>query len=143
MNDREAVRMTESRRAILSALCRSRGHPTADEVYLEVREELPRISLGTVYRNLDVLASQGLIRKLVATGDARRYDGMLEEHHHITCQVCGRVDDVVLRSDDPLENLLADGGGYEVRGCRLCFVGVCKECGGNGKDNEEKGKGEE
>ena len=143
MDDRGAIRMTESRKAILSALCRVGAHPTADEVYLEVREALPKISLGTVYRNLDLLTSQGLIRTLVAAGEPRRYDGMLDMHHHITCEVCGRLDDVKLGCAEPLVELLVDRGGYEVRGYTLCFVGVCNECAGNGKHHEEKGKGEQ
>ncbi|MFH1690226.1 MAG: transcriptional repressor [Candidatus Eisenbacteria bacterium] len=143
MRDHGTVRMTESRKAILSALCTAGVHPTADEVYLTVREELPKVSLGTVYRNLDLLTNQGLIRTLTAAGEPRRYDGTLDEHHHITCEVCGRVDDVELSCSEPLEELLVDRGGYEVRGYTLRFMGVCGECAGNGKDHEEKGKGEE
>ncbi|MCK4512416.1 transcriptional repressor [bacterium] len=143
MNNGRAIRMTESRKAILSALSGTRAHPTADEVYSLVRAELPKVSLGTVYRNLDLLAKQGLIRTLATAGEQRRYDGMLDNHHHIRCEVCGRIDDIELGNTERLDELLVDGRGYEVHGYTLCFTGVCKECAGNGKDHEEKGKGNE
>ena len=141
MSNSQAIRMTESHKAILSVLGRTRAHPTADEVYSMVRENLPNVSLGTVYRNLDLLAKQGLIRTLAAAGEQRRYDGMLDDHHHIRCEICGRIDDIELGNTERLEELIVDGRGYEVHGYTLCFVGVCRECAGNGKNHEENGRG--
>ena len=141
MNSSNSVRMTQSRKAILSALAGTTAHPTADEVCVMVRETLPRVSLGTVYRNLDVLAKHGLIRTLAEAGEQRRYDGKLEDHHHIRCDVCGRVDDIELTEPGRVEGLLEDGRGYDVRGYTLCFNGVCRECAGNGADGEPDGKG--
>ena len=143
MSDSQAIRMTESRKAILSVLSAGEMHPTADEVYSIVREQLPKISLGTVYRNLDLLAKHGFIRALATAGEPRRYDGMQEEHHHIRCEVCGRIDDVAIGHTVPFEELVVDEAGYEVHGCTLCFTGVCTECRGNGKDREENRKGKE
>ncbi len=143
MSDSPAIRMTQSRKAILSALGGTGAHPTADEVYSLVRAELPKVSLGTVYRNLDLLAKQGLIRTLATAGEQRRYDGMLDDHDHIRCEVCGRVDDIELGNTERLEELLVDGRGYEVHGYTLCFTGVCRECAGNGTNHEEKGRGNE
>jgi Fur family ferric uptake transcriptional regulator len=143
MNSGHAIRMTESRKAILTALGATKAHPTADEVYSLVRAELPKVSLGTVYRNLDLLAKHGLIRTLATAGEQRRYDGMLDDHHHIRCEVCGRVDDIELGNTERLDELLVDGRGYEVHGYTLCFTGVCRECAGNGKNHEEKGRGNE
>ncbi len=143
MSDTPAIRMTESRKAILAALGGTKAHPTADEVYSMVRAELPKVSLGTVYRNLDLLARQGLIRTLATAGEQRRYDGMLDDHHHIRCEVCGRIDDIELENAERLGELLVDDGGYEVHGYTLCFTGVCNECAGNGKNHDEKGRGNE
>lgn len=133
--------MTESRKAILSVLSAVELHPTADEVYSIVREQLPKISLGTVYRNLDLLAKHGFIRALATAGEPRRYDGMLEEHHHIRCEVCGRIDDVAIGHTVPFEELIVDEAGYEVHGCRLCYTGVCTECRADRKEREENGRG--
>lgn len=128
MSAGEPLRMTRSRKAILEVLSATRCHPTADEVYELVRERMPRVSLGTVYRNLDVLAREGMIRTLATAGEQRRYDGITEHHHHIQCRVCGRVDDVDFRPAESLESGVRDRRGYDVRGYRLCFVGVCEEC---------------
>ena len=132
MNDSYNLRMTESRKAIMSALCGARWHPTADEVYLTVRKVVPRVSLATVYRNLDFLAKAGMIRTVAVAGEQRRYDGSLSEHHHIRCSVCGRIDDVDLVHPLNISELLSNDERYDVQGYTLCFVGVCKECSGNG-----------
>lgn len=132
MNDSHNLRMTDSRKAIMSVLTGARWHPTADEVYLLVRKTVPRVSLATVYRNLDLLAKAGLIRTVAVAGEQRRYDGTLSDHHHIRCSVCGRIDDVDLESPLSVSELLSDDEGYSVQGYTLCFVGVCKECAGNG-----------
>ena len=137
MPENRDFRMTASRREILSLLEACSSHPTAEEVCTMVRERLPKVSLATVYRNLDLLAREGLISTISVAGEQRRYDGMVEEHHHIRCEVCGRVEDVELSCRDPLEALLADSKGYEVRGCTLCFVGVCGECAGDGAESDE------
>lgn len=132
MNENRDLRMTESRRAILAALSGTRAHPTADEVYTMVRKKLPRVSLGTVYRNLDILARGGLIRTIAEAGEQRRYDGTMSEHHHIRCTVCGRVEDVELDPSAALDHMIRDDRGYSVQGYTLCFEGVCRECAGNG-----------
>ncbi|MCK4410175.1 MAG: transcriptional repressor [Candidatus Eisenbacteria sp.] len=142
MSDGQAICMTQSRKAILSALGRTKAHPTAGEVYSMVREELPKVSLGTVYRNLDLLARRGVIRTLASAGEQRRYDGMLDDHHHIRCEVCGRMDDIELGNTERLEELVVDGRGYDVHGYTLCFIGVCRECAGNGTNHEQNGKGQ-
>jgi Fur family ferric uptake transcriptional regulator len=131
MNDSQALRMTQSRKAILSVLAGSMEHPTAEEVHRMVRRGLPRISLGTVYRNLDELARHGLVRTVNVAGAQRRYDAVLSDHHHVVCEKCGRIEDVEVRDAQRLEALLVDGKGYQVHGCSLCFTGVCRECAGN------------
>jgi Fur family ferric uptake transcriptional regulator len=119
--------MTRQRRLILSELQATAGHPTADDVYQAVREQLPRISLGTVYRNLEVLAECGAIRRIEG-GPQRRYDADLDEHVHIRCRRCGRVDDVSVSEIPPAEDLLQDAGGYEVLGYRIEYDGTCPAC---------------
>jgi Fur family transcriptional regulator, ferric uptake regulator len=132
MTETGPVRMTESRAAILSALEASRSHPTADDLYEMVRASLPRISLGTVYRNLDLLARAGLIAVIVEAGSQRRYDAVLRPHHHVRCERCGRVDDVELDDTEEIQQLPARCGGYAIRGYTLCFIGVCPDCAQDG-----------
>jgi Fur family ferric uptake transcriptional regulator len=136
MRGHDELRMTENRRAILSALAKAKVHPTAEDVHRIVRRSLPRISLGTVYRNLDVLEREGLVRTVNVAGEQRRYDAVLEDHHHVVCESCGRIDDVEVRDAQRLEALLVDGKGYQVHGCTLCFTGVCRECAANGTNHK-------
>jgi Fur family transcriptional regulator, ferric uptake regulator len=84
-------RMTSQRRIILEELRKTKTHPTADELYVVARKRLPKISLGTVYRNLDQLAESGEILKLEMCGCQKRFDGNTHEHFHARCQGCGRV----------------------------------------------------
>ncbi len=129
------MRMTPSRRAILTELARA-CHPTADEIYRRVRRRLPRVSLGTVYRNLEVLQTSGLIRTLLDARGQRRYDARLDDHCHVRCEECGRVDDVRVLSERPLEESIEDDHGYEIRGHQLSFVGVCPECAPDAKGRD-------
>lgn len=122
------LRMTPSRRAILEQVRRAATHPTADEVYREVRKTLPRVSLGTVYRNLEILARHGLIRVVDDAGGRRRYDRTLEGHCHVQCRSCGRVEDLHIDPASRLEELWESEGGFEIEECRVSFVGVCPEC---------------
>jgi Fur family ferric uptake transcriptional regulator len=120
--------MTEQRKIVLSAVRKIRRHPTVDEVYTHVRRRLPRISLATVYRNLELLAAQGLIRQVDFARPQQRYDHRLHDHYHIRCVQCGRVDDVPI---DPFSALEYDAkccGDYRVLGHRLEFYGVCPTC---------------
>jgi Fur family transcriptional regulator, ferric uptake regulator len=93
--DGVTFRMTRQRQVILEQLREVCSHPTADEVYGMVRRRLPRISLGTVYRNLEMLVKAGLIRRLDMAGRQRRYDGNVEHHYHVRCSRCGCVGDVM------------------------------------------------
>ncbi len=121
-------RMTAQRRMILEEVRASHAHPTADEIYERVRRRLPRISLGTVYRNLEALASQGVIQRLNLSGVQRRFDHEPAPHFHIRCLRCGMLKDVDLRSPAVADELLEDAGGFEILDVRLEFLGVCPEC---------------
>lgn len=123
-----AARMTRQRRAILDILSREGWHPTGDEVYRLARRRLPRISLGTVYRNLELLSEQGLIRKIEVSGRQRRFDGRLEPHCHARCTVCGQVEDVMYRPQVSLEKAAAELKGWEISGHSLELTGRCPGC---------------
>ena len=121
-------RNTPQRRIILEELRRSISHPTAVELYEIVRRRLPRISLGTVYRNLELLSRKGTIQKLALGGTETRFDGNLAPHDHVRCVCCGGLDDVQgLPADLGLDELRKCGD-YEILGRRLEFVGVCLDC---------------
>ncbi len=124
-------RMTIQRRVILEEVRRERSHPTADEVYERVRLRLPRVSLGTVYRNLDRLSREGLITTIEGPGQ-RRYDGDREDHCHLRCRSCGTIVDVEA-VDLPLERISEAVGDFQISGYHLEYYGVCGECHGKGE----------
>lgn len=132
MNPDQKYRMTHQRQVILEEVKKHSLHPTADEVYERVRKRLPRVSMGTVYRNLDILASSGLIHRIEAGHSPMRFDGVLVDHYHITCTRCGRVADAPIEvSDDALETLERSLGHltkYGIFGHKLEFYGLCASC---------------
>lgn len=125
------LRMTKQRRVILETLRNSKTHPTADALYDRVRKHLPRISLGTVYRNLEVLTSLGEIQTLELSGSQKRYDGNPCKHYHIRCIHCGNVEDAPIASLNQLEDKLYGSTVYTIMGHRLEFLGLCPECSKN------------
>ena len=123
-----ATRNTRQRTIILEELRKVRSHPTASELYRLVRRRKPRISLGTVYRNLERLADAGIIRTLEAGRSQRRFDGDMQEHHHVRCVECGRVGDVPARPVGDLAAAFRDLSDFRIVSWRLEFAGVCSAC---------------
>ncbi len=128
MPHRKLQRNTPQRRIILEELRKVTSHPTAVELYEMVRQRMPKISLGTVYRNLDLLAQQGTIQKHALGGVEARFDGDARRHYHVRCDRCGRMDDLDEGYDDLVGEQPAQAAGYRILGCRLELVGVCPEC---------------
>ena len=124
------LRLTGPRRVVLDVVRATETHPTAEWVYQMVRRRLPRVSLGTVYRNLRLLVAEGLVKEL--SGPHARFDGNLSEHHHFTCLSCGRISDVPAPSTDPHSRALcgrvAAQSGGSVTHHRIEFYGRCSEC---------------
>ena len=120
--------MTTQRRVILEELKKVRTHPTAEEVHAMVRKRIPAISLGTVYRNLEIMFDSGVVERIRLGGSRRRYDGFTEGHYHIRCVECGRVDDVPGGTSDEVEKIIGRVSHYKIIGHRLGFLGMCREC---------------
>ncbi len=130
---RRGRRVTDQRRLILEAVRATDTHPTAEWVYRKVRRRLPRISLGTVYRNLTLLVAQGLIQELDSRNFSR-FDGNTAPHHHFTCQVCGQISDLAEPVDRALDRRIASRTGLEIWHHRVELFGRCPTCrGGNGR----------
>lgn len=122
-------RMTKQKRVILEVLKDTTSHPTADWVYEKVRRKIPNISLGTVYRNLNILKNQGEILELSYGKGFSRYDGTPDNHYHFTCESCGKVYDVDCPVAHNLDKDVESGMGFRVKQHRLEFYGICKDCG--------------
>jgi len=121
-------RMTRQRQVILEELRKVRSHPTADTIYEMVRRRLPRISLGTVYRNLETLSESGVIRKLELGGAQKRFDGNPEDHYHVRCTNCGRLDDIPSVPISDIEDTFREACDYQITGHQLVLTGLCPNC---------------
>ncbi len=121
-------RMTKQRKIILDVLKNTKIHPTADWVYDQVREVLPNISLGTVYRNLKVLKEMGEIMELDFGSTYSRFDGNPENHYHFVCNDCERVYDVEMPTNETLVQKANNVTDHDVEEHRLEFYGMCREC---------------
>ncbi|MCK9995096.1 MAG: transcriptional repressor [Candidatus Krumholzibacteria bacterium] len=121
-------RNTPQRRVILEELCLLKSHPTAAELYAIVRKRLPRISLGTVYRNLEVLHEDGVIDKMEFAGAESRFDGNTELHYHVRCTECGRIEDIFPLDWEQTPAQPAELAGFQVTGYRLEYFGICPDC---------------
>jgi Fur family peroxide stress response transcriptional regulator len=128
MNTINRSRLTRQRRAILDLLKGTRAHPTADEIYAAVRKDLPNISKGTVYRNLQVLIESGEAAVLDIRGSLSRYEIRRESHYHFRCQACGRVIDIDEPVDPGLDDKVSRKTGFVVSGHQIEFRGWCAIC---------------
>ncbi len=122
------MRLTTQRQIILEELGKVTSHPTANEVYDMVRKRLPRIGLGTVYRNLELMAETGIILKLEVGGTQKRFDATTDPHYHIRCISCGKVDDIEIPVMADINKTAAELSNYQVLGHHIEFSGVCSAC---------------
>lgn len=121
-------RFTPQRAAVFRALDGSCTHPTADELFTAVRQEIPDISLATVYKALETFVSAGLALKLVCGDGPARYDARTDAHHHLCCASCGLVKDVEGPSLDARLRTLAERSDFEVHDYRVLLLGTCPNC---------------
>ena len=127
--DEESIvrRNTRQKALVLDAVREHRDHPTADSIYLDVREKDSRVSKGTVYRNLKELSRTGEVNHLSVPG-ADRYDRRTDPHPHVICTLCGRVEDAVVDYDFSLDDRVSRSTGYRVALHQTVFEGICPEC---------------
>lgn len=121
-------RLTTQRQIILEELAKVKSHPTASELYDMVRKRLPRIGLGTVYRNLELMADNGMILKLEVGGTQKRFDATTDNHYHIRCSGCGKVDDIDIPVLDDIIDAASKNSMYEIFGHHVEFTGLCPDC---------------
>jgi Fur family transcriptional regulator, peroxide stress response regulator len=125
-------RATRQLEAVFQALQGDPTHPFADEIYRRVRQTLPRISLATVYRNLQRLVEEGKIRSVVLGERVARYDPEISDHDHFICERCGRVIDLFLEREREIDLTPLAKAGYIVTMHNLMVYGVCQVCAARG-----------
>ena len=122
------MRYSHQRERIYRAVVESYEHPTANMVYEQLKAEMPKLSLGTVYRNLNQLADAGRLKKIPLADGSCRFDKTRESHSHIVCDECGAVSDVHLPSFESFETAIETETGYELRSYDVVLRGLCADC---------------
>lgn len=128
MNELPNMRFTTQRQIILEELAKVTSHPTANEVYDMVRRRLPRIGLGTVYRNLELMAESGIILKLEVGGTQKRFDATISPHYHVRCIQCSKVDDIDIPVQQHINVMATGASDYQILGHHIEFSGICDNC---------------
>ncbi len=121
-------RMTRQRKAILENLKDRKDHPTASEIYIQVRGRIPQVSLGTIYRNLNVLQELGEVQEINVNNNFKRYDGNPEQHYHFFCRDCGNVYDLKGSYQEELDQLFSRKNAHYISGHNADFFGTCCNC---------------
>ena len=123
------TRNTRQRGVILDLLHETREHPTAEKIYLDARRIIPNMSLGTVYRNLNFLQNQGLVREIRPfDGSSTRFDGVMSPHAHFHCKHCSSLFDVPLPQDFGQFQYNETDGISIIASVNLYIIGECTHC---------------
>lgn len=122
------MRLTRQRAIIMEVLKGTTIHPTADWIYDKVRDSCPNVSLGTIYRNLNLLKEKGLIRELKYGKNTARYDGNSAPHHHIICIQCGKLEDIQCNIHPDINKSVEKASGYKIVSHQLELNGICPKC---------------
>lgn len=120
-------RNTRQRSLVLDAVRARCDHPTAEQIYKDVRESDDKISRSTVYRNLNLLAKNSEIR-LFKVSNIERFDLRLDSHYHLMCTKCAALCDLPISYDKELDRQVGEKTGYEVKGHNTIFEGLCPDC---------------
>ena len=122
------TRKSEQRDRLLEVLRQTRSHPTAKWLFDRVRKQFPKLSLGTVYRNLGILVEQGLVSRLDFGSGFDRFEATTQPHHHFVCESCGQVTDLDLPVDHSLTQKLQKATGYAATRHEIRLYGLCEKC---------------
>lgn len=132
-----ALKKSKQRDMIKAFLMGRKDHPTADVIYMNVRKQNPNISLGTVYRNLNLLADIGEIQRLRVGDGMDHFDADISPHYHFVCTECDSVIDLEMESIDTINNVAAKGFDGRIAGHMTYFYGTCGSCISSCKGNTE------
>lgn len=122
------VRITPQRHAILEFMIHSTAHPTADDIYRALEKTFPNMSVATVYNNLRVFKSAGLVKELTYGDSSSRFDFVTNDHYHVICNDCGKIVDFHYPGLDEVEQLASHVTGFQVDYHRLEIYGTCQQC---------------
>ena len=121
-------KLSKQRERIYAELVKTANHPNAIWIYEQLKDEFPDLSMGTVYRNLNILIEQGLINKIDFGSTFDRYDANIQPHYHFICERCGSITDLPMPIDNELNKKLEQKTGFKAERHRIEFYGLCNTC---------------
>jgi len=131
MKSQSSIRKSLQREMILETLRSIKSHPTADELFKILREKLPHISLATVYRNLEFMTEEGVIRKVASGEREMRFDGDITKHYHMRCKNCGKPFDLPFSLKISLAEICPNADEYGITDMKVEFEFLCDICNRN------------
>ncbi len=134
--NRHKYKRSKQRDKIFNILQSTDTHPTASWIYDELKKEFNNLSIGTVYRNLNILIDQHLIKKIGSGNSFDRFDGNTEPHYHFICRKCGSIYDIPIDLIENLDKKASLASGFQVETHEITFSGICKYCLENRKKQE-------
>jgi Fur family peroxide stress response transcriptional regulator len=123
---------------ILNLIRSTDTHPTADWLYGQLKRKIPSLSLGTVYRNLNILSEQGLVQKIASGSTFDRFEANAAPHYHLICEICGKVEDFKMDSYREINDRANRLTKFKVDRHRIDFFGICPECRSKQKTKAQK-----
>lgn len=124
----EQRRFSKQRKLIYDMIVENPIHPSADVIYSRLRADHPELSLGTVYRNLNVLSEMGAIKKIDSRMKSERYDGRTDDHYHMICEKCGKMFDVETEYQTDLIHEAQRKTSHLLKEHNIIFYGICEKC---------------
>ena len=124
----QKFRQSRQRERILQLLRETDTHPSADWLYARMKDEFPKLSLGTVYRNISILIGQGLVQKIHFGSTFDRFEANPIPHYHLICEKCGRIEDFTLPIYDEINQKADNQTDFKINRHRIEFYGLCSEC---------------
>jgi len=126
---KSGLRLTATRLAICKYLAETDEHPTASQIYNNLKEHYPSLSLATVYNTLDVLVDMGAINVLGQSGDGNvHFDPRIHPHINLACLKCHRIIDYPSDDVAHMQEVIGQSSGFKLIGSRIMYYGICPEC---------------
>ena len=122
------MRYSKQRELVLKTVIENKIHPNAEFVYNKLKEEYQELSLGTVYRNLNSLVKNNMLKRINIPNGSDCFDGTLAEHQHLVCTECGKVMDISISELERIKSNILNKTGFIINFTSLALEGVCKEC---------------
>lgn len=126
--EQKKLRQSKQRSRILELLRSTENHPTADWLYERLKKEFPRLSLGTVYRNLSTLIEQGQVKKIHYGSTYDRFEANVNPHYHLICNSCGKIKDFSMPVYEELNEQARQLTNFNIHHHNLEFFGLCEDC---------------